>query len=303
MTLKISSAGVLLLAYGSPHTLEDIPAYLRSIRGGREPSRELIETITDRYQAIGGQSPLLEITRSLAHKLEPKLTIPVYIGMRHWTPTIKDAVKQMVSDGVRHMIAVCLAPHYSALSVGAYRQSLNQALDAQEQQVTLNFIPHWHTQENFLSGLTENTRAALERFHGQGRTGVRVLFTAHSLPISRLPEDDPYRAQLQETAEELADRLALRSDRWQLVYQSAAREDPSWLGPHLNQFLRETEANHLLLVPIGFLMDHLEVLYDLDIEAQEIAQDRGIELKRVAMLNDSPALEQALLHIIQNNLT
>ncbi|HEC21723.1 MAG TPA: ferrochelatase [Chloroflexi bacterium] len=292
---------VLLLAYGGPDSLDDIPAYLLDIRGGRETPQHLIDEVTERYRQIGGRSPLLEITRSLAGKLSGRTGLPVYVGMRHWHPYIRDVVAQMVADGVRHIVAICMAPHYSALSIGVYQEKLEAALEAVEEDVSVSFVRSWGTQPEYLDGIAGHIRETLVRFPEEVRHTVKVIFTAHSLPEFILERGDPYEAQLHETARLLAARLNLPSDRWLFSYQSAARTGVPWLGPQVEDLIPELAARgdrNLIIAPIGFVADHLEVLYDIDIGMQEMARKYGLRVERPPMLNDSEPLVAALASLV-----
>ncbi|GAB4570716.1 MAG: ferrochelatase [Anaerolineae bacterium] len=292
---------VLLLAYGGPDRLEDIPAYLLDIRGGRHTPQHLIDEITDRYAQIGGKSPLLEITREVAEKLSARLNMPVYVGMRHWTPYIKDAVAQMAQDGVTRAVVICMAPHYSRMSIGAYRRKLDEAIQATGATFQIDFVESWHTQPDYLAGVAANAQATLQLFPEDVRAGVKVVFTAHSLPAIILEQGDPYDAQLRETASLLAERLRLPEDRWTFCYQSAAQTGTPWLGPQIEELIptlaREGER-HVLVVPIGFIADHVEVLYDLDIGVQQIAREHGLQVLRPPMLNASEPLIRALEQLV-----
>lgn len=293
---------VLLLAYGGPDSLDDIPAYLLDIRGGRETSQHLIDEITGRYAEIGGSSPLLEITNSVASKLSKQLSLPVYVGMRHWHPYIKDVVARMASDGIEHIIAICMAPHYSAMSIGAYKKHLDEALEAVEGGLHVDFVPHWGTQEAYLQGLADNISDTLERFPEEERGEVMVVFTAHSLPEMILERGDPYDAQVHETASLLAGRLGLRDDWWAFSYQSAAKTGVPWLGPQIEDFVAELAAGgqkNLIVAPVGFIADHVEILYDIDIGVQKIAEAHSLRVERMPMLNDSEPLITALASLAQ----
>lgn len=288
---------VLLLAYGGPDALADIPAYLLDIRGGRETPQELIDEISHRYAEIGGFSPLLRITQSAAAQLQERIGLPVYVGMRHWTPWIKDAVAQMTADGVEHAVVICMAPHYSSLSIGAYRRRLDEALAQLAQPFTVNFIESWHTQPDYLDAVAANVRETLQRFAPAERDDVLVVFTAHSLPEFILQRGEPYDRQLRETAQRLAARLALPADRWTFSYQSAAKTGVPWLGPQIEEYiveLAQAGRNKLIVAPIGFIADHVEVLYDIDIGVQQIARSLGVRVERPPMLNDSPAMVKTL---------
>lgn len=293
--MTANSTAVLLLAYGGPDSLDDIPAYLLDIRGGRETPQRLIDEITDRYRQIGGRSPLLDITRSAASKLQTRLSLPVYVGMRHWHPFIAETVAQMAQDGVRQIIAICMAPHYSTMSIGAYRRKLDEAVEAAGSPMSVDFVESWYTQPDYLTGIAANVEQTLARFP-KGKS-VTVIFTAHSLPASILERGDPYDRQLRETAAMTAERLNLPGDRWTFSYQSAAKTGVPWLEPQIEEVVadlaRQGEKN-LLIAPVGFIADHVEVLYDLDIGVQQIAREQGIRVERTPMLNDGPALIDAL---------
>jgi ferrochelatase len=296
---------VLLLAYGGPDSLDDIPAYLLDIRGGRETPQHLIDEISDRYHQIGGRSPLLAITRSAAAKLSERLGLPVYVGMRHWTPYIKEVVGQMVEDGVCRIIAICMAPHYSTMSIGAYRKRLDEALAEHQAEVEVAFVDSWGTQPDYLRGVADNVRAALARFPAETRESVKVVFTAHSLPAVILERGDPYDAQLRETSRLLAEALNLPADRWTFSYQSAAQTGTPWLGPQIEELVPVLAAEgerDLLVAPIGFIADHVEVLYDIDIGVQAIALEAGVRVERPDMLNDGDALVDALASLARAHL-
>ncbi|HQY93143.1 ferrochelatase [Caldilinea sp.] len=284
---------VLLLAYGGPDSLDDIPAYLLDIRGGRATPQALIDEISHRYAAIGGCSPLLRITRSVAAQLQERIAAPVYVGMRHWTPWIKDAVAQMAADGVTRATVICMAPHYSSLSIGAYRKRLDEALAQLDRSLEITFVESWHTQPDYLNAVAANVRATLERYPAEARADVLTIFTAHSLPESILARGEPYDRQLRETATLLAEKLALPADRWTFSYQSAAKTGVPWLGPQIEDFIVELAQRgrkKLVVAPIGFIADHVEVLYDIDVGVQQIAQAHGVRVERPLMLNDSPAM-------------
>ncbi len=305
------NTAVLLLAYGGPDKLEDVPAYLLDIRGGRETPQELVDEISHRYAAIGGYSPLLAITRSVASQLQTQLGIPVYAGMRHWHPYIKDVVAEMAAGGVDRIVAVCMAPHYSSLSIGAYRKKLDEALSALKNEdgpadIELVFVESWHTQPQYLDGVAANVAATLQRFSAEERDDVLVVFSAHSLPEFILQRGEPYDRQLRETAALLAERLHLRAGRWIFSYQSAAKTGVPWLGPQIEDLVADLAAQgerNLLIAPIGFIADHVEVLYDIDVGVQEIARAAGVRVERPPMLNDSRAMVATLAAIVEQALT
>lgn len=295
--------GLLLMAYGSPEDLADIGAYLLDIRDGRATSAKLVNEISGRYQAIGGRSPLLEITRQQAHSLEQELNsrcsdehirFKAYVGMRHWDPRIKSAVEQMKADGIHDLIALVMAPHSSTMSTGAYFSKLDQAIQETGAPIRTVRVQDWHTQPEFLQAILEKVLAALIQFRP---ATPYIIFSAHSLPARILAQGDPYERQLKETASLLADNLGLKPGRWQFSYQSAGRSDEPWLGPPIeqviSQLVRSGEKN-LLVVPIGFVSDHIEVLYDIDIVCRRLAEQAGARLERTESLNDSPAFIHAL---------
>ena len=288
-------AAVLLLAYGGPDSTEDIPAYLLDIRHGRQTPPELLAEITRRYRLIGGSSPLLAITRRTASKLEERIGTPVHVGMRHWTPRIDAAVGDIAAGGLSHAVVICMAPHYSVMSIGAYRAALDAAVAKAGAPFTVDFVESWHLEPHYLRGLAGSIRSTLDRFPARER--VLVVFTAHSLPASILDGGDPYDRQLRETAGRLASDLEIPEDRWTFCYQSAAKTGVPWLGPQIEERVAELAAGgekSLLVAPIGFIADHLEVLYDIDIGAREIAKSHGARLERMPMLNDSEPLIEAL---------
>lgn len=299
------TTAVFLLAYGGPNSLDDIPAYLQDIRGGRPTPQHLLDEITHRYQLIGGRSPLLEITCRVAAKLQMAVDLPVYVGMRHWAPTILETVAAMAGDGVTRAIVICMAPHYSTLSIGAYRARLEEALAAIGSAMSIAFVESWHTQPQYLEGIAANVRETMSRFPLCDRDAVMTVFTAHSLPEAILERGDPYPVQLAETAALVAERVGLAADRWMFCFQSAAQTGAPWLGPQIEAVVPElahSGERNILVAPVGFISDHVEVLYDLDIGVQTIARGSGVHVERTPMLNDSPALIEALTAIVQTQL-
>ena len=322
MPTSLEKIAVLLMAYGGPDSLEDIPAYLSDIRGGQPVSPALLEETTRRYKLIGGRSPLLDITRRLAAKLQNKIGLPVYVGMRHWQPRIADAVAEMKRDGVRRIVAICLAPHDSPMSIGAYRKKLDDAvlsLRAERSNPQSNveiasspnasrllamttpivdFIESWGTQPRYLDGIAANVCALLDHF-----SNAKVIFTAHSLPVTAR---EPYESQLRETARLIAQKLGLPEGRWMLSFQSVSRTGTPWLEPQIEKLVPQLAAEgerDFIIAPIGFLTDHLEVLYDLDIGLQEIANANNVRVVRTPMLNDSDALVDALAELVNGRIT
>lgn len=290
--------GILLLAYGAPNSLADVEPFYTDIRRGRKPSPEQLEDLLARYRTIGGGSPLLGITQRQAAALDARLGAGyrTVIGMRHWTPWIREAVAELARDGIREAVAIVLAPHYSKLSIAKYMELVDAAAAEQGAAMRIRKVLHWHTAPAYLDALAQRVRDAQDRFPATGRS-PHVLFTAHSLPERIRAEGDPYPAQLQETAHLLATRLGLETGRWDVAYQSAGRTPEPWLGPDILERLNQLAAageRRVLVCVIGFVADHLEVLYDLDVEARAAAGRLGIHLERIEMLNDDPALVDAL---------
>lgn len=301
--------GILLMAYGGPDSLDDVEPYLLDIRGGRPTSPELVEEIKERYALIGGRSPLLDITRAQAAALEDQLSVEgdarfrAYVGMRHWQPRIKEAVAQLAGDGIKQALALVMAPHYSRMSTGAYFERLDEAIRDLGADIAITRIESWHDHPGLIDALTEKGADALRRFARDGsRSLPKVIFTAHSLPARILDSGDPYDTQLRETASLLAERLGLPFDRWFFCYQSAGRSSEPWLGPPIEDVIVELTGageKRLLVVPIGFVCDHVEVLYDIDIESRQLAEAHGARLERSESLNTSPAFIAALADLVK----
>ena len=291
MAAEGGGVAVLLMAYGGPGSLEEVEPYLRDVRGGRATPPELVAEITGRYARIGGRSPIRERTEAQARALQDVLGPgwPVYVGMRHWHPFIAETVDRMVARGVRRAVAIVLAPHYSALSVGAYEKKL---LEAARGRLELALVRSWGDHPQFLEAVAERVRQALQRFPAPG--AVQVLFTAHSLPERILAAGDPYADELQASAAAVA-RLA-GVDAWRVAYQSAGATPEPWLGPEAGAVMTALAATRkdFLIVPIGFVSDHVEVLYDVDIAYRGLAERLGVRLERTDSLNDNARLVATL---------
>ncbi len=304
--MKTEKAAVLLMAYGGPDSLDDIEPYLLDVRGGRPTSPELVAEIRERYARIGGRSPLLEITRTQAAELERCLNqqgqdYRVFVGMRHWKPYIRDVVTQIAADGFQRGIALCMAPHASRMSSGAYLAKLREAEAALSTPLSFDFIESWQDQPFLIQSLARKVRASVEHFPPASRPQIHYLFTAHSLPAVLQEQGDPYADQLMQTARLLAKELGLSAERWSFGYQSAGASGGRWLGPAVEEILPEfaqAGKRDVLVTPVGFMANHVELLYDLDIEAQEIARENGIRLVRSETLNASPDFIQGLAKFI-----
>jgi ferrochelatase len=298
-----SHTAVLLMAYGSPNRLDDVEAYFTDIRGGRRPSAEAIEELTSRYRRVGVPTPLLGVSLELGRGLERLLNIDppddqmytVHLGMKHWTPRIATAVEEIIDSGADRLIAIVLAPHYSKISTGGYRRQIEAALAASDRMSlpSLDFVETWHELDGYLQAVAQNVRKVRAEFRYPEE--VVAVFTAHSLPARILNEGDPYQAQLLRTSELVAERAGI--DQWRFSYQSQSHTGEPWLGPDLVETVEELAAQGhraILVASVGFIADHLEILYDIDIEAKERADALGIELRRTPMLNADSRLAYAL---------
>jgi len=282
---------VVLMAYGSPSRPEDIPAYFADIRGGRPASREAVEELTERYRRIGGGSPLNEITERQRAALERELGVPVFVGMKHWKPRIAEAAERALAGRPERVVGLVLAPHFSQMSVGGYKRQLEEALAGRAELV---FIDSYHAFEPFIELLANRVAGRLA-----SREDAHVVFTAHSLPERILADGDPYRKQLLETSRLVAKKAGVES--WSFAFQSESPTGEPWLGPDI---LDEVERLHgegvrkVLVAPIGFVADHLEIYWDIDVEAREKAAELGLELDRTESLNDDPAFIRVLASVV-----
>ena len=291
--------GVLVMAYGTPKGLDDVEAYYTDIRRGRPPTPEQLAELTDRYRAIGGLSPLLEITNSQARGIGERIGIKAYVGQKHAAPFIPDAIAEMKTDGVERAVGLVLAPHYSAMSIGDYEKRARRAADELGWGGHLKMIPSWHLEAGYIDLLERYVKESLETLSSDGRSDTTVVFTAHSLPAAIVRSGDPYPDQLQETGAAVAERLGL--ERWQTGWQSAGRTADPWLGPDILEVLDELAADGgrgVVVCPCGFVSDHLEVLYDLDIEARMRAAELGLEFARTRSPNDDPAFLDTLAGVV-----
>jgi len=284
------SDAVVLMAYGSPERLADVPAYYADIRGGRPIAPEHLEDLVERYRRLGVEdsNPLNEITEATRAALERELALPVYTGMKHWTPRIADAADRAAAAD--RVVGLVLAPHYSALSIEGYREQLERSLAGRAE---LRFVESWHDDGAFVDVLADKIRGA----------DAHVVFTAHSLPARILEQGDPYKEQLLETARLVAERGGVAD--WSFSFQSESPTGEPWLGPDILDHLRELHARgvrSVLVCPVGFVSDHLEIRWDIDVEAAELARELGLDLRRIEMPNDEPAFVAALAGIVRRTL-
>ncbi len=297
--------GVLLMAYGSPRSLDDLEAYYTDIRHGRPPAPELLSELKGRYQQIGGFSPLNHITAMQAAGLQRQLNtrgrdVRVYVGMKHWHPTIASAISAMAEDGVRRMVALALAPHYSRLSVGEYQERVARATQALSGPMEVLTVDSWHRERRFIRVVAARVAEGLSRFPAEERDAVSVIFTAHSLPARIAESDDPYPRQIVESAAAVARELRLAS--WTTAWQSAGRTPEPWLGPDVKQVIAEQAAQgraSFLVCPVGFVSDHMETLWDLDIDCRSAARTLGVRFERTHSLNASFDFLAALASVVR----
>ncbi len=290
---------VLLMAYGGPASLDEVGPYLLDVRGGRPTAPELVAAVRARYATIGGRSPIRELTEAQAAGLAQALggDIPVYVGMRHWHPYIRDTVARIAADRQRRLVGIVMAPHYSALSVGAYEQKL---LEAAGDGLDVALVRRWGDHPKFLDAVAARVREALGRFSSPER--VQVIFTAHSLPRRIVAAGDPYPDELRASAAAVAGRLALPA--WHVAFQSAGATPEPWLGPEASETLGALAGEghrEFLIVPIGFVCDHVEILYDIDVAYQALARELAVRLERTRSLNDDASLVAALADLARTH--
>lgn len=293
--------GLLVMSYGTPERLEDVEPYYTHIRRGSPPPPELLDELVERYRAVGGPTALNRITRRQAAALEATLgdrgaQVELYVGFKHVAPFIGDVVEQMAADGIKQAIGLVLAPHYSLRSIAEYQ---TYAEKKRPHSMRLDIVSSWHDHPAFIDGLARRLGDALP----DAGDNPHVIFTAHSVPAAVLDRGDPYPEQLRHTAQLVAEAAGL--DGWSFAYQSAGRTGEPWLGPDVLETideLAERGESGVVVQSIGFVADHLEVLYDLDIEARDLANRRGLAYARAAMQNDDPDFIQALATIVEDRL-
>ena len=293
--------GVLVMAYGGPDNLDEVEPYLMDVRGYRPTSREVIHEVRERYREIGGRSPILERTRGQAEALQAVLDeqgqhFKVFVGMRHWHPFIPDVLADMRAQGIEKTVGLVMAPHYSRMSIQAYYKKMDDA----ESGMQIAKIHDWHLLPEYLDALVDRVRVALERFPEPVRADVPVIFTAHSLPERILEWGDPYPMQLLATTDALMERLGPRP--YEFAYQSAAISNEPWLGPDASEVIKDYAAEgrrHVLICPIGFVCEHVEILYDIDVVYRKLAKDLGVHLERIEMLNDDARMIRGLAGLVR----
>ena len=296
--------GVLIMAYGGPESLDEIPGYLADIRSGRPTTPAVLDEITNNYRQIGGKSPLMAFTtaqmNAIAAQFDPE-KVRFYLGMRHWAPWIEEVVGQMIDDGITHAVSMVLAPHYSGMSIAKYQKKIAAGLEMYRGDIQFSNIDSYHDADGLIQALANRVEDGLSRWPDEERDSVHVVFSAHSLPVRIIKQGDPYDTQLRETARLVAERAGLPDTQWSWSYQSAGRSPEPWLGPQLEDYiltLGEQGVKNVVSIAVGFVSDHVEILFDIDIEAQASAREAGIRLERPPALNTDPLFINQLVEII-----
>jgi len=299
MSQPSAKTAVLLLAHGSPDAAEEIPEYLRLVTGGRGLPQPVIDEIAHRYSLVGF-SPLTSWTMKQGAQLAESLNRPVYVGMRNWKPFIADTVATMQTEGVQHAIVICLAPQNSRTSVGLYRRAVQGSGTL---PFTIDFVESWHDHPLLVKAFAEKFNPEFAQACAEAGSRLPVIFTAHSVPERTITEGDPYQAQAHETGELVAMEAGLRPAEWTFAFQSQGMSGGPWIGPTVEEtilHLKEQGHSGVFIQPIGFLCDHVEVLYDIDVAFKEFASKNGMQLWRAESLNDSPTLTAALAEIVRS---
>ncbi len=296
--------GVLVMAYGGPASLDEIPGYHADIRHGRPTPRSVVDEITENYRSIGGRSPLLEVTRRQVDALALALgdEYRCYLGMRHWAPWIEDVIGEMIDDGVEHAVSLVLAPHFSALSVAKYQQKVADGLDLYRGRIRFEHVASYHDAPGLVAAFASRVEEGIARWPEAERGGVHVIFSAHSLPQRVLDSGDPYGDQCLETARLVAKRVGLLEERWSWAYQSAGRTPEPWAGPDLGEHLADLATRRVrdvVSIPVGFVSDHVEILFDIDQRAAEVAGGLGMRLERPPALNEDPVFIETLADLVR----
>jgi protoporphyrin/coproporphyrin ferrochelatase len=293
-----SQQAVLLLAHGSPDSLDQIPEFLSKVTGGRPLPAAVVEEVTHRYARVGS-FPLTDLTMKQGELLSERLGMPVYVGMRNWHPLVRETLARMNADGIAQVRVICMAPQNSRTSVGLYRSSLRGAVC----NMTFDFVESWHDQPKLILSFAERLRTGLAQAEIEYGKTPPVIFTAHSVPERTILEGDPYEDQAKQTAQLVASAAGLDRSAWRFAFQSQGMSGGTWLGPTVEQTILQLKtAGHdgVFIQPIGFLCDHIEILYDIDIGFKEFAAAQGMRLWRAESLNTSPLLTEALAEIVQS---
>jgi protoporphyrin/coproporphyrin ferrochelatase len=296
------NTAILLLAHGSPESPADVPAFMNYITGGRPIPEAMIEEVSHRYALIG-KSPLTEITLAQAAALQSEVGLPVYTGMRNWKPFIADTVRQAAADGVEHLLAVCLAPQNSSTSVGLYRKALMAEM---KPEISVRFVESWHDHPLLVRAFAEKLASAWRRACVQAGVQVPVIFTAHSVPTRTIQAGDPYEEQTRETGRLVGQSVPeLAAELQHFAFQSQGMSGGPWLGPTVESVMLDMKKqghNGVVIAPIGFVCDHVEILYDVDISFRNFANEQALQLWRTESLNTSPMFISALADLASARL-
>jgi ferrochelatase len=313
-----NKTAVLLLAHGTPDAPDDVPCFLHAVTGGRPLPQALIEEVKRRYAEIG-RSPLRDFTMKQAEGVQRELGLRVYVGMRNWTPYIRDVVGQMTADGIAYAIVICLAPQNSRTSVGLYKRAIFESAKGQgapdlpaastpasQAPLAMDFVESWHDHPLLIRAFAEKLEQGWKRACAEAGVRLPIIFTAHSVPAGSIAQGDPYEEQARQTAELVAMSVGgLALDDWSFAFQSQGMSGGPWLGPTVEDTilaLRDRGHRGLFMQPVGFLCDHVEVLYDIDIAFQKFAKENGMRLWRAESLNDSPLLVAALADVARSRM-
>ena len=301
-----TKTAVLLLAHGSPENPDQTPEFLRYVTGGRPLPPQVVEEIRHRYSLIGF-SPLACWTLLQADQLSQELKLPVFVGMRNWKPFIADAVKAIAAQKFERVIAVCLAPQNSRTSVGLYRSAVTgtKLTEDDAAHFELDFVDEWHDQPLLAQAFAENLRAGWAKANAEYGGTLPIIFTAHSVPARTITEGDPYEAQSKETAQLVAKAAGLADDAWTFAFQSQGMSGSQWIGPTVEETILSLKAKGhrgVFIHPVGFLCDHVEVLYDIDIFFKQFAEKEGLRLWRAESLNGSETLTAALADLVRSRV-
>ncbi len=295
------------MAYGGPNSLAEIPGYLADIRSGRPTTPEVLEEITHNYAQIGGKSPLMEITLRQIEAVKALLDpakYRIYVGMRHWAPWIEEVIGQMIGDGITRAVSMVLAPHFSSMSIAKYQGKIADGLEMVRGHIDFAHVANYHDAPDYIQALANRVQDGIERWPVAQQADVHVIFSAHSLPVRILKMGDPYQDQLWETARLVAEKAGLPQERWSWSYQSAGRSPEPWLGPQIEDHvvaLAEKGIQKMVSIPIGFVADHVEILFDIDIKAQGVAKQLGVRLERPPALNTDPLFIRTLVEQIEKH--
>jgi ferrochelatase len=300
--MSSSKSAILLLAHGSPDSPADIPEFMKHITGGRPVPDAVMQEVMHRYSLIG-KSPLTEITMQQAEALQARLGLPVYVGMRNWKPFISDAVRQITASGIEKVVAICLAPQNSSTSVGLYSKVL---ADERKPGLSVQFVESWHDHPLLVQAFAERLEPVWRQASAEMGRAVPVIFTAHSVPMRTIHAGDPYEKQAKETAQLVARRIAgLTPELRHFAFQSQGMTGGPWLGPTMETVMLEQKRqghNGVVIAPIGFVCDHVEVLYDIDISFRQFAHEQQLKLWRPESLNTSPTFIAALAKLASTRM-